>query len=239
MRTKTLLLSAAVLAAGLISSIAQNVYSVNVVGYYKLTIPASKFGLVASQLPVNGTDNLVNDTITNGVPDGSSLLLWNGSSFTILTYFADFTVWADQDGNPATNSLKLGKAAYLQNGGGSSATVTWVGQVPQGTNAMVVTPGFDFIALPSAISTNIDNPGFGTLPATDGDSYLHWSVARRAMIRSIPISLTSPLGLTRTEIKCSRPRSLAKASVISTSVGRRTGSTISPCSNHLEKTRNT
>jgi hypothetical protein len=38
MRTKTLLV-AAVLAAGLATSMAQNVYSLNVVGYYNVTIP--------------------------------------------------------------------------------------------------------------------------------------------------------------------------------------------------------
>jgi hypothetical protein len=179
MRTKALLLSAAALAAGLITSEAQNVYSVNVVGYYNLSVPSGKFATLATQLPVNGTDSLINDTLTNGVPDGSALLLWNGSGFTTLTYFADFLTWADQDGNPATNTLVPGKAAFFLNGGGSTANITVSGQVPQGTNGTVVNNGFDFFSMPSSISTNIDSPSFGAFPATDGDAYLHWSVAQQ------------------------------------------------------------
>jgi hypothetical protein len=175
MRTKTLLLSAVALAAGLLTSQAQsNVYSANVVGYYKVTIPAGKFAAIASQLPGNGSDSQINSALTNGVVDGSSLLIWNGSGFETFTYFADFAIWADQDGNPATASLNPGKAAFLLNAGGSTATVTVVGQVPQGLRTNGVRVGFDFYSIPTSLKTNIDS-ALGVFPAADGDSYLHWN----------------------------------------------------------------
>src|SRR5687768_8351279 len=49
MRTKTLLLTAALAAAGLTSSMAQ-VFSVNAVGFVNVTVPASSFALLANPL---------------------------------------------------------------------------------------------------------------------------------------------------------------------------------------------
>src|SRR5215471_15084186 len=96
MRTKTLLLSAAAIAAGLVSSIAQPVFSVNVVGYYNITIPGNKFAMIGNQLPggPNGTDSAINSVFTNGVPDGSIMFLWNGSGFDSIQYFLGFG-WFD------------------------------------------------------------------------------------------------------------------------------------------------
>jgi hypothetical protein len=63
MRTKTLVCAAA-LAAGLATSaLAQsNVYSLNVVGYYNVTVPANTFVLVGNQL------NTTNNTLPGIIP---------------------------------------------------------------------------------------------------------------------------------------------------------------------------
>src|ERR1700730_12330845 len=51
MRTKTLVCAAALMAAGVATSMAQsNVYSLNVVGYINITFPANKYTLTANQL---------------------------------------------------------------------------------------------------------------------------------------------------------------------------------------------
>ena len=70
MRTKTLLLSAAVLAAGLAASTAQSVFSVNAVGYVNKTL-APGYNLIAN--PLNGTNNLLS-TIIPTAPDGSAVI---------------------------------------------------------------------------------------------------------------------------------------------------------------------
>ena len=67
MRTKVLLCAAA-LAASLASSMAQNVYSLNVVGYYNVTIPQNGLYMIANQL--NTTNNTLDNVFAN-VADGS------------------------------------------------------------------------------------------------------------------------------------------------------------------------
>ena len=113
---KTLLMAAATLAAGIISSQAQ-VYSQNVVGYINQPIPANRYEIVGSQL-VGGSDvgqsnGDINSTlgaglisspvpVTGGNPGqdpglstNTQILVFNGVSFTTYFYFnqADATSW--------------------------------------------------------------------------------------------------------------------------------------------------
>lgn len=116
MRTKTLLIAAAALAAATISSQAQ-VYSQNVVGYVNQSIPAGHYQIIGSQLingsDVNQTNGDVNSTLINGlisspVPatvgnptqnpalsTNSQLIVWSGAGFATYYYFnaADATAW--------------------------------------------------------------------------------------------------------------------------------------------------
>jgi hypothetical protein len=83
MRTKTLIVTAAALAAGLASSVAQsNVYSVNVVGYVNQTLPANTLVAVGNPLD-NGTNTL--DSCLGSVPAKSTAQFWTGSGFTTST----------------------------------------------------------------------------------------------------------------------------------------------------------
>src|SRR5689334_14692664 len=66
MRTKTLLLTAALSAAGLLPSMAQ-VFSVNAVGYVNQSVPAN--GLAILAVPLNGNpNNSLNNTLP--IPNG-------------------------------------------------------------------------------------------------------------------------------------------------------------------------
>lgn len=78
MRTKTLLLTAVVAAAGLASSMAQ-VYSVNVVGYVSTPLVAGQNALVSN--PLNNGTNTLNDLV-GSLPAKSSAQLWNGAGYT-------------------------------------------------------------------------------------------------------------------------------------------------------------
>jgi hypothetical protein len=83
MRTKTLLLTAAAIVAGVVSVQAQsNVYSVNVVGYVNRAFPGGSFQLVANPLD-NGTNNL--DSAFGALPAKSQAQFWNGASFDSFT----------------------------------------------------------------------------------------------------------------------------------------------------------
>jgi hypothetical protein len=118
MRTKTLLIAAAALAVGIISSEAQ-VYSQNVVGYVNMTIPAGGFQIVGNQL-LNGSDaGQVNGDIQtcfatgflsdangplgasgNGDGTNSEFMQWTGLGYNNYYYFnsADATFWENGGG---------------------------------------------------------------------------------------------------------------------------------------------
>jgi len=77
MRTKTLLLAAAALAAGLVTSQAQ-VYS-GVVGYVNVVLPAGQFVLVSNPLD-DGTNTTT--SLGQNLANKSSIQVWNGSGYT-------------------------------------------------------------------------------------------------------------------------------------------------------------
>src|SRR5688572_23815862 len=122
MRTKTLLLTAAVLTAGLAASVAQSVYSVNAVGYVNKSLVAG-YTLISN--PLNGTNNLLS-TILPVVADGTFILKWNAASQT----FSDPSQYYDGLGWLPDATLNPGEGAFIN--APAATTVTFVGEVPQG-----------------------------------------------------------------------------------------------------------
>jgi len=141
MRTKTLLLTAATVAAGALSSMAQNVYSVNVVGYVNVPL-VQGYSLIAN--PLNAGDNSVSNlfnTLYNsgsGPIAGDNLFTWNGSGF-----IGDFL---DQFGGGWSNpGLQLPPGVgflYQHIANPGSATNTFVGTVVQGPATNNVPVGY-------------------------------------------------------------------------------------------------
>jgi len=82
MRTKVLLCAVA-LAASLASSMAQNVYSLNVVGYYNVTVPAGQFTLIANQL--NTTNNQIQYLLPS-VTSGATLYKYASGGFASTVF---------------------------------------------------------------------------------------------------------------------------------------------------------
>jgi hypothetical protein len=124
MRTKTLLVTAAALVAGLASSVAQsNVYSVNVVGYVNQAYPAGALACIANPLD-NGTNTL--DSVLGGVPSKSTAQFWTGSGFTSS---GRTTVWSPNTAIPPGVGFFINsKSAY---------TNTYVGNVACNVGATV------------------------------------------------------------------------------------------------------
>src|SRR2546423_31817 len=83
MRTKTLLLTAVLGAAGIATSLAQSVYSINAVGYVNLTVPIG-YSMIAN--PLNAPTNTLSNLIASP-PNGAQFLRWNGSGFDVATFF--------------------------------------------------------------------------------------------------------------------------------------------------------
>jgi hypothetical protein len=172
MRTKTLLIAAAALAAGILVSSAQT-YSQNVVGYYNVPIPANSFYVVANQFNV-GVSNGLNELFAGGLMSDPNFVtnteayVWNGSGY--LTYYylsaADAATDAlpgagfyDGGANYITTIMPPGSALFIQNLAPGTITATVVGSVAQGTNkiAMAGSAGgaFNMVGSPIPVSTNV------------------------------------------------------------------------------------
>ena len=114
MRTKTLIVTAVLALAGIVSSSAQ-VYSVNAVGYVNKSIPKG-FSMVAN--PLVASSNTIKD-LFNAAPDGTTIYKFNGVSYT--SNGKDFGEWA----NPS-ETLLPGEGAFVS--APSAFTVTFVGK---------------------------------------------------------------------------------------------------------------
>lgn len=117
---KTLVLAAAALTAGLLTASAQNVYSVNIVGYVNTVFKGGgAYTLVANPLDDGNGNQLTN--LVNILPNKSSVQIWNGSGYVAAN--KAFGVWS-------TNvSLPPGVGFFVQNASATDITNTFVGTV--------------------------------------------------------------------------------------------------------------
>jgi len=167
MRTQALLLTAALTAAGIASSLAQNnVYSVNVVGYVNVTVP-SGYSLIAN--PLDAGNNTVSN-LFNSAPGsvGATVYTWNGAGFVGNNNDEFGAGWAI----PAQD-LSPGKGFFVKNPG-APFTNTFVGTVLQGN--LVNTPVVGY----SLIASKVPETGFVKdlgLNAGLGDTIYMWNGA--------------------------------------------------------------
>jgi hypothetical protein len=122
MRTKALI-GAAILAAGLASSMAQNVYSLNVVGYYNVPVPANQYVLIANQL--NTTNNTLGGILPTA-PAGSVFQKFSGGWSGYIMDDVDL-VWTPN----ANATLAPGEGGFFKSP--VATTLTFVGEVKQGS----------------------------------------------------------------------------------------------------------
>jgi len=198
---KTLLIAAAALAAGVISSEAQ-VYSQNIVGYVNVPINGGNaLSMIGNPLQyINGAQTNYASSVLSGMVGGETLYVWKGNGYyaysyagvntgTGLGYASD---WYDLNpGTPASVPgsvydsddqvywtpqpvIKQGQAVFLQNGG-SKFTNTFVGNaITVTTNSPVSIPGgnaLTFVSSPVPIGGNITNLA---LPFVGGETLYVW-----------------------------------------------------------------
>src|ERR1017187_3385301 len=166
MRTKALL-GLAALAVGLSTSVAQNVYSLNVVGYVNVTLTANQLSFLSLPVaPVDGNFNITNTIVLNDAQDGALLYKWLGTGWdpTIYSWFAGVG-WS-----PDT-VISNGAAFFIQPA--ASSTLTFVGQVPQGALTYNIPAGLSTLANQVPVSTNFP----GSTVGNDGDLMYVWNSA--------------------------------------------------------------
>jgi hypothetical protein len=125
MRTKTLILTAALSAAGVATSMAQ-VYSVNAVGYVN-TVLKPGYNLISN--PLIAQNNSINE-LFKGLPNGTQVFKFNGTAFTTATY--DDIDNAYLPSSAASLTVMPGEGVFVRNPSNTDLTVTFVGDVPQG-----------------------------------------------------------------------------------------------------------
>jgi hypothetical protein len=151
MRTKTMLLSTLLGALGSVSVHAQNVYSLNAVGYINITIYPG-FNIISCPL-IASPNNTVGSLLNNG--DGHL-------TGTTLDFFSPITgptfdSAENQSGKPSTsntngwvnngtNVLAPGVACWFQSPFSSNITVTFVGTVPSGPITNSLFSGYNLVS---------------------------------------------------------------------------------------------
>jgi hypothetical protein len=134
MRTKTLLFAAALSAASMAASLAQDaVFSVNAVGYVNKTLSP---GLNLISNPLNNGDNTLN-TIIPDIAPFTTASFFNGSGFD-QSLFVPGAGWTPNvESNPGSGFF-VDVAA--------ETTVTFVGEVPQGELATEIPAGLSVVS---------------------------------------------------------------------------------------------
>jgi hypothetical protein len=155
MRTKTLLLTAAALAAAVISSQAQAVYSQNIVGYVSVVLPGNGFALVSDPFSDGNNNELTNILVT--LPGRSAI-----TTFGIPTAGVPNTISRNAAGTAWNTEIQLppGNGFYVRNGqsvGGAGFVV-----VPTLTNTFIGS----LIVAPGSSVTNQEPAGFSLQGAT-------------------------------------------------------------------------
>jgi hypothetical protein len=174
MRTKSLLLAAAALAAGVLSSHAQGgtVYSANIVGYVNQKLPFNHYTLITPTLQATSTNSA--EDVFPALQSGDTILTWSGSAYGSYTFIST-GVWQDSNGHAVPAPLLgNGNALFYLNGSGLDETNTTVGTVLL-TN--LVTLPYNTYALVGStppVSDSLEGTNLN-LPLQSGDEVLLWN----------------------------------------------------------------
>jgi len=171
MRTQLILTTAALGLAGAIGASAQTtpVYSVNAVGYINVKVPSKKFAMVANQLKAGG--NTIKEVIPT-VLDGTIVYKYVRNADGTGGYKSsgfEFGEWSD----PAL-TLAPGDGFFVYNGATAEQTITFVGEVPQGTLTTQLGKGLNQVASQVPQAGLLQN--VLAYPAADGDIVYQFDV---------------------------------------------------------------
>ncbi len=146
-------------------------YSINVVGYFNLQVPANRTVLFAN--PLDTTNNSIAAVLAD-VPANTILYRYcggcspaNSGSWKAASYSAD----DDDDqilswGQAGSETLPLGEGAIIRNTTASPFFIAFIGEVPQGTRTNLLAAGYSLKASVFPQGASLPLLAF---PAEDGD----------------------------------------------------------------------
>jgi hypothetical protein len=170
MRTKTLLLTAALCAAGIATSKAQ-VYSVNAVGYVNTPL-VKGYNLISNPLDNKAANGNQIKNLFATLPGGSQIFKFNGTTF-LLAEVNPITL--EIEGAIATQNLEPGDGVFVfvPPDAPANTTLTFVGEVKTGNLSSAIPPGF------SIKSSQVPQAGTATgdlkFPAADNDQIFRFN----------------------------------------------------------------
>jgi hypothetical protein len=170
---KTLLIAAAALVAGIVTSEAQ-VYSANVVGYVN-TIQTNQVFYMCNNPLDNGTNSLV--SLFPGVPSATVVEVFSAGTFTTYKFTAGH--WKIGATIYDTTVLPVGSGYFIEPGGAAPYTNTFVGNIvcPAGgsvTNA--VGSGFQLVGSQIPYGDAVTNTATLNVPGAAAFQIQKWNV---------------------------------------------------------------
>jgi hypothetical protein len=194
MRTKTLLIAAAAMAAGIMVASAQT-YSQNVVGYVNINL-ASGYTAIANQMDFDGTgtNNTLFTVFGTNLPAPTTVYAWStaGNTFNFCTWSSTKSgkAWSG-DTNDVQLALQPGKGVFVNCPLATNITV--VGTVLQSNtipvNTVVLGSGYNFASsappLSGALQTNLNY-----IP-TVGDAVYIWDPVAQSYDANSPYTYAS------------------------------------------------
>jgi len=178
MRTKTLLLTAVLGVATVATSLAQAVYSVNIVGYINKALPTG-FTMVANQLNAS-PDNKVTTLFTAAAVNNMAVFKFNPATggYVQLTFVDG--AW---EGDDLNMTLSPGEGVFVYSP--SAVTATFVGEV-QLTSSVTVPGGFSIISsvIPQKAALDAAPPAGLGFPIGANDSTFQYNPATGGYIQN-------------------------------------------------------
>jgi hypothetical protein len=168
MRTKSLL-GLALLAAGLSTAGAQ-VYSANVVGYVNVPLQLNKLSFISYPFQdPNGNYCITNTVVLDNSQDFAALYKWGGTQWLAPAGWYG----TDLGGTGWDTPLVISNGVGFFIVSAANSTLTFVGQVPQGTLSYNIPAGLSTLANQIPVTTNFP----GATVGNDFDAMYTWNQA--------------------------------------------------------------
>ncbi|HTX21900.1 MAG TPA: hypothetical protein VMD27_08615 [Candidatus Aquilonibacter sp.] len=159
MRTKTLLIAAAALVAGILPSKAQ-VYSANVVGYINVTLTNGE-NAVCNQLDFDGTgtNNTLQSVFSTNLPNQTKVYAFYQGGWQDVSYVSSSGKWLGSATNIVNANLNPGYGVFVDvptTLPPTNIVITMVGNVLQNGWTNPVTAGVQIVSCIDPLSGTID-----------------------------------------------------------------------------------
>jgi len=189
---------------------AQNVYSLNVVGYVNVTCPPAQFTAIANPLDATMGGTVANgNQLSNILTEATAPTL--AASSTIATfnpalnnYDANIVYSGKSKTWGSSIDMPPGKAALFYNNGAAATVITFAGQVVQGSYAVATLPAaqFSLVGSPVPIGGDVTNAttAVGLVPsasdtiatfnsgANNWNNSVSWSAKSKTWSGAMPVA---------------------------------------------------